>query len=87
MKIKANSSFFFKLTNYHILCFPFVAKHKLKFYISYIDYGICDLQLEFGLFNYSKLCGLVVYMGSSTETFAFQVYEILKIDHEFLQFF
>ncbi len=27
------------------------------------------------------------YMGSSTETVAFQVYEILKIDHEFFQFF
>ncbi len=27
------------------------------------------------------------YMGSSTETVAFQVYEILKINHEFLQFF
>ncbi len=27
------------------------------------------------------------YLGSSTETVAFQVYEILKIDHEFLQFF
>ncbi len=27
------------------------------------------------------------YMGSSTETVAFQEYEILKIDHEFLQFF
>ncbi len=26
-------------------------------------------------------------MGSSTETVAFQLYEILKIDHEFLQFF
>ncbi len=26
-------------------------------------------------------------LGSSTETVAFQVYEILKIDHEFLQFF
>ncbi len=26
-------------------------------------------------------------MDSSTETVAFQVYEILKIDHEFLQFF
>ncbi len=26
-------------------------------------------------------------MGSSTETVAFQVYEILKIDHEFLRFF
>ncbi len=26
-------------------------------------------------------------MGSSTETVAFQVYEILKTDHEFLQFF
>ncbi len=26
-------------------------------------------------------------MGSSTETIAFQVYEILKIDREFLQFF
>ncbi len=25
--------------------------------------------------------------GSSTETVAFQVYKILKIDHEFLQFF
>ncbi len=25
-------------------------------------------------------------MGSSTETVTFQVYEILKIDHEFLQF-
>ncbi len=25
--------------------------------------------------------------GSSTETVAFQVYEILKTDHEFLQFF
>ncbi len=27
------------------------------------------------------------YLGSSTETVTFQVYEILKIDHEFLQFF
>ncbi len=26
-------------------------------------------------------------MGSSTETATFQVYKILKIDHEFLQFF
>ncbi len=31
----------------------------------------------------SKSCSL--YIGSSTV--AFQVYEILKIDHEFLQFF
>ncbi len=30
---------------------------------------------------------LRAYMGSSTETVAFQVYEILKTDHEFLQFF
>ncbi len=29
----------------------------------------------------------VAYMVSSTETVAFQVYEILKIDHEFLQLF
>ncbi len=28
-----------------------------------------------------------VHVGSSTETVAFQVYEILKINHEFLQFF
>ncbi len=28
-----------------------------------------------------------LYTGGSTETVAFQVYEILKIDHEFLQFF
>ncbi len=28
-----------------------------------------------------------MYAGCSTETVAFQVYEILKIDHEFLQFF
>ncbi len=28
-----------------------------------------------------------MYLGTSTETVAFQVYEILKIDHEFLQFF
>ncbi len=28
-----------------------------------------------------------MHMGSSTETDAFQVYEILKIDHEFFQFF
>ncbi len=27
------------------------------------------------------------YTGSSTETVAFQVYEILKMNHEFLQFF
>ncbi len=27
------------------------------------------------------------YMSSSTETVEFQVYEILKINHEFLQFF
>ncbi len=25
-----------------------------------------------------------MYMGSSTETVAFQMYEIVKIDHEFL---
>ncbi len=29
----------------------------------------------------------LMYRGSSIETVAFQVYEILKIDHEFLQFF
>ncbi len=29
----------------------------------------------------------LTYLGSSTETVAFQVYEILKINHEFLQFF
>ncbi len=28
-----------------------------------------------------------IYMGSSIETVAYQVYEILKINHEFLQFF
>ncbi len=28
-----------------------------------------------------------LYVGSSTETVAFQVHEILKTDHEFLQFF
>ncbi len=28
-----------------------------------------------------------MYKGSSTEPVAFQVYEILKTDHEFLQFF
>ncbi len=33
--------------------------------------------------------GAVEYVnkGSSTETVAFQVYEILKINHKFLQFF
>ncbi len=31
--------------------------------------------------------GYTPYTSSSTETVAFQVYEILKIDHEFLQFF
>ncbi len=30
---------------------------------------------------------LIYFVGSSTETVVFQVYEILKIDHEFLQFF
>ncbi len=30
---------------------------------------------------------ILEYLGSSTETVAFQVYEILKINHEFLQFF
>ncbi len=35
-------------------------------------------------FTYSNL---LRYLGSSTETVAFQVYEILKIDHQFLQFF
>ncbi len=29
----------------------------------------------------------LLYLGSSTETVAFQVYEILKIDYEFLQLF
>ncbi len=29
----------------------------------------------------------ISYVSSSTETVAFQVYEILKVDHEFLQFF
>ncbi len=29
----------------------------------------------------------VSHVGTSTETVAIQVYEILKIDHEFLQFF
>ncbi len=35
----------------------------------------------------SKHGATSVQLGSSTETVAFQVYEILKIDHEFLQFF
>ncbi len=40
------------------------------------SFGICPhLVLKWG------------YMGSSTETVAFQVYEILKTDPEFLQFF
>ncbi len=30
---------------------------------------------------------VTVYMGRSTETVGFQVYEILKSNHEFLQFF
>ncbi len=40
------------------------------------------------LMNFSlTLVTAFVYMGSSTETVAFQVYEILKINYEFLQFF
>ncbi len=35
----------------------------------------------------SAILDSIIYMGSSTETVAFQMYEILKIDHEFLQFF
>ncbi len=35
----------------------------------------------------AKIVKLGWYMGSSTETVAFQVYAILKINHEFLQFF
>ncbi len=34
----------------------------------------------------AKIVKLGWYMGSSTETDVFQVYEILKINHEFLQF-
>ncbi len=34
-----------------------------------------------------KYEGKVLFLGSSTETVAFQVYEILKINHKFLQFF
>ncbi len=34
-----------------------------------------------------QICNINILMDSSTETVAFQVYEILKIDHEFLQFF
>ncbi len=42
------------------------------------------------LSNYNIFCTDALekmYMGSSTETVAFQVYEILKINHEYLQFF
>ncbi len=40
--------------------------------------------------KYGKILAKVdihTHMGSSTETVAFQVYEILKINYEFLQFF
>ncbi len=50
-------------------------KHQLK-RSSHIAYLLAAIE------EVSKL-----HMGSSTETVAFQVYEILKIDHEFLQFF
>ncbi len=41
-------------------------------------------KLETNIEEILKSCK---HMGSSTETVAFQVYEILKINHEFLQFF
>ncbi len=34
----------------------------------------------------AKIVKLGWYIGSSTEIVAFQVYEILKIEHEFLRF-
>ncbi len=49
--------------------------------------------VNFGNFRNVKILrkvhrrGGVAHMGSSTETVAFQAYEILKIDHEFLQLF
>ncbi len=49
---------------------------RRDFYKRYIR--ITDIER----LSYSK-----IYTGSSTETVAFQVYEILKIDHEFLKFF
>ncbi len=47
---------------------------------------INHLKIIFRNFSYRK--GMHDrYLGSSTETVAFQVYEILKIDHEFLKIF
>ncbi len=34
-----------------------------------------------------KMKSVYLCMGSSIETVAFQVYEIVKINHEFLEFF
>ncbi len=39
------------------------------------------------LFIYLSMPAFENDVGSSTETVTFQVYEILKVDHEFLQFF
>ncbi len=65
-----------------------------RFLINYNRRGSKSNQLQqLSIFNIPNPHGLLqtqinkIYMGSSTETVAFQVYEIWKINHEFLQFF
>ncbi len=53
----------------------------------YLGHRNPDLPLVLMQNMFPKVHSLLKYMGSSTETVAFQVYEILKINHEFLQFF
>ncbi len=46
-----------------------------------------DMKLAAGTTPFFENRTTLKYMGSSIETVTFQLYEILKIDPEFLQFF
>ncbi len=62
-------------------------KNVLLFFYKYMEFNFFQIFLTFLSQNYTSHHCKDKPMGSSTETVAFQVYEILKMDHEFLQFF
>ncbi len=59
----------------------FLLDWKFVVYVIYTKFS------TFEVFFSEFFWGREKYVGSFTETVAFQVHEILKINHEFLQFF
>ncbi len=85
---KWTQSFVFRL---YMIVYSFFRLHTS--YFSTSPGGGGGRMLHFFYFGFENELNLLyfvctwLYTGSSTETVAFQVYKILKIDREFLQFF